>query len=274
MLFLLQQAVLVLASGIATYTDLKEGLIHNYITYPLIAFGLIASFLNGILTTALLYALIVFVVGYLLYYTGKIGGGDLKLFIGITLIMPELAGIPFILSVLVVSSLIALMVVGGYYSIAYLLKGFDYELNEKGIQRIGLLALFFAGYLYLLYSFSNISIYSIILLSVVLFFGLMFTALEKGIREFFFLKKIPFKEVELDDLIAFDYLPASIQKKLDLKGKRVLDEKEVRKIKHLKLKQVPVYRNLPKFGPFIFIGILLSLAFPEILKLLFLFPGA
>lgn len=272
MLFLLQQAALVLGAGIATYTDMKEGLIHNYITYPLIAFGLIASFLNGALPAALPYALVVFVLGYLLYYTGKIGGGDLKLFVGITLVMPELAGIPFILSVIVVASLLALIVIGGYYSFGYLLKGFDYKLNEKGIQRAGLLSVILIVYLYLLSSLSTVSFYSILVLALVMFFGLIFTALEKGIKEFFFLKRIPFNKVEEDDLIAFDYLPERIQGKLDLKGKRVLEEKELAKLKKMRLKQVPVYRNLPKFGPFIFLGILISLAIPEILKLLFLFP--
>ncbi|MBI5884888.1 hypothetical protein HZB89_02200 [archaeon] len=222
----------------------------------------------------MIYAAIVFVIGYLLYYTGKIGGGDLKLFIGITLVLPELAGVPFILSVVVVASLIALFVVGGYYSVVYLLKGFDYRLNQKGIHKAGLIALLLIVYLYALLSFSRISFASIALLAGVMVFGLMSTALEKGIKEYFFLKKIPLKKLEEDDLIAFDYLPEGIQKKLELNGKRVLEESEIEKIRKLKLKIVPVYRDLPKFGPFIAIALTASLLVPGLLKLLFLFPVA
>ena len=85
----------------------------------------------------------------------------------------------------------------------------------------------------------------------------------KGIRRNFFLKSIPLKELDEDELIAWEFLSEDLRKALDLKVKRIIGETEKEKLKGLGVKEVLVYRDLPRFGPFIFIGVVLALLLPD-----------
>ncbi|MFP4354608.1 MAG: prepilin peptidase [Phycisphaerae bacterium] len=83
-------AVLGVVLFIASWTDVRSGIIPRQLTYPAIAVGLIGHTLTGGLTGAgggmqfgLLGALAGFAVGFLpmmaVFFTGGIGGGDVKL---------------------------------------------------------------------------------------------------------------------------------------------------------------------------------------------------
>ncbi|MDD3984848.1 MAG: A24 family peptidase C-terminal domain-containing protein [Methanobacterium sp.] len=84
-----------------SYTDFKEGIIQNKITFPLIAIGIL---LNGIyffmISNFLLFikceivTIIIFILGYIFWKMGAWAGGDVKLFTGLAALIPFYA-IPF-----------------------------------------------------------------------------------------------------------------------------------------------------------------------------------
>ena len=51
---------------------------------------------------------------------------------------------------------------------------------------------------------------------------------------------------------------------LNLRGKRVFEKKEIEKLKKLKIAKLPVYRNLPKFAPFVFVAAVVIIALPDL----------
>ncbi len=85
----------VIGLGIATYTDLKERIVEDYISYGLIAAGLLLHLIQSILMhdwSLLLQSIgvgaITLVAGYLLWRFGFWAGGDVKLFTGIATLLP------------------------------------------------------------------------------------------------------------------------------------------------------------------------------------------
>ncbi|MFH1695895.1 MAG: hypothetical protein ABH850_05740, partial [Candidatus Micrarchaeota archaeon] len=94
--------------------------------------------------------------------------------------------------------------------------------------------------------------------------------LEKGIKKEFFLKKISLQEMEEDEVIAVEFTPKETLEKLKLGFKGVLGEKEKKELEKAGIKELFVFRELPKFGPFIFVGVLINLAFPQLIVSLFI----
>ncbi|MBI4210437.1 MAG: prepilin peptidase [Candidatus Diapherotrites archaeon] len=262
---LLREAAVLIASAAGAYTDFKTGYIYDWVTLPLIALGLLADIYEQQFTGIALGA-IVFGLGYALYYTGKLGGGDVKLYTGIALIMPSYGGGLFILSAAFLGGLCAVVFFSAYYVTGYARKGIDTQYNSKGILRSALLLVFIAAYFYALYSYGFISPQYAATLGVPMLFGLAFAALEKGIRKEFFVKRIRVSELEDDELLAHDFMREeerkAVQEKAGLGLKAVIGESEKAKLYGAGIIEVAVYRNLPRFGPFIFLGVLLALAMP------------
>ena len=101
-------------------------------------------------------------------------------------------------------------------------------------------------------------------------FGLIFLAFEAGIKKTFFAKKIPLKELEEDDIIATEFLTEETQKLLDRKFKKVLGKNEKKILEENNVKELWVFRDLPKFGPFIFAGTVVALLYPDVLLGMFM----
>lgn len=87
--------IAILAVLYAAYSDLKEGIIPNKLTFPLIGLGLILNAIWAILIgfySLLIYALIftagVFILGYIFWKLGAWAGGDVKLFTALAALLP------------------------------------------------------------------------------------------------------------------------------------------------------------------------------------------
>ncbi len=76
-------AILLLACGVATYTDMKDGKIPNGITAPLMMAGLLLNLIDGALVFALLGLAFAFVIHFSLWAAGVVKGGDAKLMMGV-----------------------------------------------------------------------------------------------------------------------------------------------------------------------------------------------
>jgi preflagellin peptidase FlaK len=80
----------------ASYSDLKDGVIRNKLTFPLIAIGIILNAIYIFTTTSNLWLFIevvvvtavIFILGYLFWKIGAWAGGDVKLFTGLAALIP------------------------------------------------------------------------------------------------------------------------------------------------------------------------------------------
>jgi hypothetical protein len=261
-LILLRQALVLIASGIGSFTDFKTGLINDWITLPLIVIGILLNLIFFDLN-ALLLGVIVFVIGFISYYLGKIGGGDVKLFTGMALVLPFFEGKIFVLSALFFAAISSTMFYSVFYSIKYFQKGIDFELIKKKTPMILITIIVFVFYFWFLTQYSVISIELTAIIFSVILFGLIFFVLEEGIKKEFFLKKINVNKLEEDEVPAPQTLK-KLKKLIPLGFKGVIGEKEKQELIKAGINEVFVYRDLPKFGPFIFIGSVLAMILPPL----------
>lgn len=265
-LMLLRIAVVLIAGAAAAYTDFKTGLIPDKITYGAIVVGAVLS-LMAFDVQAFLIAGVVFAMGYALYYAGKIGGGDVKLFTGLALIMPVYGGRVFVLSVLFVAALAAALWFGIYYAGRYALKGIVLKDNAGGIMKALLLGVPLFAFLAFAANMGAVSYTYAAAIALPMAAALLFIALERGIRKEFFLKIVKINELEEDELIALDFMDEKQKGKLGAQFKGIIDEKLKKELLGTGMKKVPVYRNLPKFGPFILAGIAIAVFWPAAVPL-------
>jgi Flp pilus assembly protein protease CpaA len=256
-LIILKQIIVLVASFLSAYTDHKTGLIPDKITYPLIGAGILFAVIETNFF-AIATGAGVFAIGYLVYWLGKIGGGDVKLFTGMAIVFPLFAEQLFILNVILMASITAVLFYSAYYSIKYAQKGINWKQNRKGLLKAGVLGIIFAIYFTILLKTGFVTQTTIVLLSTPVFLGLVFYALESGIRKEFFLKQVNVNELEEDEILATEFLEEKTKNALTVGFKGVIGEKEKNNLIQNGIGTVPVYRNLPRFGPFIFLGTIIT----------------
>ncbi len=268
---LLSQAALLIATAIAAYTDWKTGMIFDWLTFPLIGLGILLRIVQadwiglgiGTGTFALLYAL---------YWTGKIGGGDVKLFTGIALVLPQFNGQVFLLNVVFFAALSAMT----FYSIYYLVKirknkiRVSWNENKSKITLAVAFGLFTLLLLGLLIQQNGLSIWSAGVIAIPFLLSAGFVAVENTVKKHFFLQHIPLSELEEDEIIATEFMDEKTMSQSGLNLKKIIGENEKKQLRELGISKVPVYRNAPKFGPFIFLGVLLGIFWPGFFTTLFL----
>ena len=142
----------------------------------------------------------------------------------------------------------------------------DFKYNKQGIMKALMFGGIMAIYFYMLRSTGFVSMQYITLFALPVAFALVFLALEKGIKKEFFLKKIKLEEMDEDEVIAFEFMSKKEQEKFDA-IKKVIEKKEIEELNKKGVKELLVFRDLPRFGPFILIGVLLALAFPNLVFL-------
>ena len=267
-LLLLRQAILLAGCLAAAYTDAKTGLILDKITYPMIAAGILLNLLEAE-WFFLAFGAAVFAIGYVVYYMGKLGGGDVKLFTAIAFLLPVLQGQVFLLNALFAGCLLAVTFYSTYYVAKYARKGISWKENRQSIRKALLFGVVIAAWLWAVVFMQAIAWQTALLLAFPLLLALFFLAFERGIRHCFFLRQLALGKLEEDEVIAVEFLSPRIKKLLDLKVKGVLGEREIAKLRKLGVKCVPVYRDMPPFAPFILLGCIAAILQPDLLGLLF-----
>lgn len=242
-LFIVKIIIVLIATGIAALTDFKTGYIYDWITYPFIGLGVLISIIEGNFTSGLLFGAMVFIFGALLYYSGKLGGGDVKLFTGIPFYFPTYNGLPFILIVILCATFSALLFYG-FDNIIYL---------SKKPPRNFVLNIFVAiAVAVLVGMFFKRNIYIALFFFVISFLALITLMFKENIVSARYKKEIKVSELLDDDLADLTVIG---------KGEMVpLDKKLLEQIQK-KLKQddkITVYRDMPVFGPFIFLGTIIA----------------
>jgi hypothetical protein len=255
MLLEIKIAIVILAGLIAAYTDYKTGYIYDWLNWPFILIGVILAIFSQNVIWAFAQFGIVFAIGYLAYKFGKIGGGDIKFFAGLVLYFPFFNGYPFILVVLLLASLLATIFYSFYYLIRLLLIK-----NKLAIKStyVSLILSFILGLLFFIF----INYYFGIIVFIFMFAALFTMLTKTEITNKFWKKKISINKLLDDDLVDMQLLNKEYEKTKTISNIDMfpLEQKTFDKLKKILPKDAKlfVYRNLPIFGPFIALGIILG----------------
>lgn len=262
LIFIARVFLLIVASIFGSYTDFRFRLIFDWFTYPLIFLGFfICVFSSNFFQ--IIFSVIFFVLLFFVYRLGKLGGGDVKFLVAVSLLSPFYV-VSFLFSVLLVGSVSALIFISVFYSVKAILNGAKFNDFSSLLRAIlfGIVIIFIL-FLYYLNGFFSFSLFLIFLFFS--FFIILAIALEPQIKEMFFLKWKKLSELDDDEIIAVDFLDDKSKSVLDLKFKGVLSDFEIEKLKKLKISKVPVFDWLPPFIPFLSIGIIVSIFYSNLL---------
>ena len=264
MLQIIQQTILILGTTISAITDAKTGYIYNWITYPLLIIGFVLAIIRQQWLNIIASA-IIFTTLYITYKFGKIGGGDVKIFSAIALLNPT-GQVNFLLTTIFFASMSAMIFYSIYFTSKYYRKGINFNENKEGILRAMLFGTIIVIYFGIIIQMQTISMTNAGIMLVPILFGLVFLALQEGIKKHFFEQKILTKEIEEDEIITENQNEKAWK---ILKGKQLIGKKEKELLKKYKIKYIYVLRHLPPFGPFILLGVLVATWNPNLILIIF-----
>lgn len=271
---LIKIIVLVIATAIAAYTDYKTSYIFNWLSLPLISLGLISItlesfvfknplgwnyFLNVLGISVLIYA-----IGYVFYYYGKLGFGDIKLFIGINLLLPYFYGKVTILWLLILSSLSSVLIV----SIKYIFilvkkikkkewKKIIKERRSNILKSSALLLMFLVLFGFSIFNL-HLSLWFLVLL-IPIILGLFISVFDHEIKKYIYTRNKKISKLDDGDVLAMEFISKSMLKKLGMGNREVIEDRDLKRFKKLDIKEIPIYDNLPRFGPYILVGLIIFL---------------
>ena len=270
-------AVLVLVALVyAIYDVFNKRNVPNFFVYLTVVIGIALALLfnRNFLVLDFGIAAIVGLIGYAFYRSGLLGGGDVLEFVFIALVMPiqiqPIFGgpyqfnIPFILSVLMAAGYTSLIFIPAYY------LGIKKPKKNSGPDKRGVLVgvLFFVAYGALVIALKltfGISLIGAVMVLVLAAMSAITMAYEKRV----YLGMVSFiypKQLEDGDMIAtnlMDKKDVAYFKNKTAFG-RLATAQLISELKGVK-KRIPVYRDSVPFSLFIFIGIIVSLLFGNII---------
>jgi len=264
MITIIQQIALFIGTLVGGVTDAKTGYIYDWVTYPMIIVGVVLSLIQ-MQWFNLGSGAAIFVILFLVYKLGKIGGGDVKIFTGIALLNP-FNELNFLITLGFFAAISSMVFYSVFYSIKYSRKGIVLKDNKEGIRNALFLGAAIVTYFIIMAQSGLIGIGFVLMVGFPFILGLLFLALQEGIKKEFFEKKISLNKMEEDEIIS-DRNDKKILK--ILKGKKLLGDTEIALLRKNGFKNLIVLRDLPRFGPFIFIGTLFALISPNFFMLLF-----
>lgn len=267
MIYEIQLIILIIGTALAAYTDAKTGLIYDKITYPMIGLGLILAALSPLdfFITAATWGLATFAIGYIAYKLGAVGGGDVKLLTGMSILLPisinYFIQIPFVIMVIFIAALTSIIFYPIYYVARlalYFKKDLTKTINKKDLYMgIGILV---AGLIYtlLMVQFNSPMSEFAPLILIPIIVGAIYYSFKSAITEHFFIKNIPAKDLEEDELISWEYCSEEVKNIVKTK-KTMLSIDDIKNLKEANLK-VATMRDLPRMGPFLLAGVIIALA--------------
>ena len=287
MIELLGAAIALVGTAIVAYTDFKTGYMPDKYTHTMIALGvLLLPFYSGISAALPNYfiAALVFAVCFLFYIFGQLGGGDVKLFTALALLIPTypvaleafalnpvFSPYPFVVSIFFTSAVLAMFVVSLNYATRLLrdrrkIKEFNKKALRGGVYSAMTLPLAILWYL-----INPV----MITIAIPLIAGAFVLAFKKDILRLYVVKKKKIKDLNDDDVLALELMSKTLKKKLGVGSRKTFLEMELKGLKKNarkhRIKEVLVSEYLPKFGPYILISLLLNLAVGDtLLWLLFI----
>lgn len=289
---LLRVAVALAGTSAAAYQDAKTSFIDDKITISMIALGTIlnlATLDQSFVFSSLGVTALIFAVGYLFYRSGQLGGGDVLLFCGIQSLLPlypyataaeafkavgagvppmavalALPTVPIFLSVYISSAFFGIAGSGIIYAAKLYAKTRFRKLNPDWLTGGAFFALS-AAMLYWLVNLFGMDFLRALTVTLFLFPALFLITFKRDISHNIALKWIPLSKMEDEDVIENTLLPQDVVEKygigrvLTTDQRKVLAEVERKE----KIAKFPVQKDLPRFGPYILLGLLATLYFAD-----------
>jgi len=198
-------------------------------------------------------------IGYVFYKVGQMGGADVIILACIMLLMPLVPSfsslvfnMPFILPTMIFAGLLF-----GIYTTVK----FGVKIAREGGQPKLLYLLMLIPYLLFAYFYITSPFFSIIFFVIitVLLIATTFFMMYKEDINLMLAEQLPMDQLEAEDVVAFELMEKETIKKLDMK--RVLNEKEIERLKKEGVETLWIYTQLPPFIPFLLAGMILALFF-------------
>ncbi len=243
--------------------------------YASVVVGLVITlaFNRGELAFSLFVALLVWVIGYVIYRMGLWGAGDYFELVAISLIFPvqptpvfaSLAqlGLPFILSVFVATGVAAIWIVPVYY-LFFVKKTWSKLPDAKHIAYGASLFLLYLILLLVVYYFygSNFARMALVLIVAV---PSAFTLLFEEEITTRMVEKIHPRQLDEGDIIAFNMMtPSQMRYFSKYEGfGRLATKQLIARMRNAK-ETLPVYRNAAPLAVFILIGVVISIFFGNV----------
>jgi hypothetical protein len=295
---LLRVAVAVLATAYLAYEDYKTSFMNQQLLYAMVGIGLvldIASLNESIIVSAAVGCALIFGIGYYYFRKGEIGGGDVLLLTGIHALFPFAptvvsgwvgnainlqldpitaliysnfnSAVPFVVSVLVTATVLGLIGSAVHYSRKLWGKPLKPDLLTGGLGVLAAAVIVGFGSYYF-----GITALQAIVYAAVLVPAVFMAAFGKQIQQELVVEPTALSDILDEDVLAIEMMDQKIVAKYGLG--RVVDAGELKKLKEIsrkhKVRKFPIARDLPRFGPYLFAGLIACLAFGNVLVLLYL----
>lgn len=272
---LLGAAIALLGTAVVAYTDWKTGYMPDRYTHSMLLLGaVLLPFYHGLnyAFSGYIVAAVVFGASFLLYTFGQLGGGDVKLFTALTLLIPAYptalsalgtrpvaAPYPFVLSVFFASAVLAMFFVSLDYALRlYKSRKKIKDFNKKAVK--GTIYALFLIPLAVAWAYLNVNM---VLVIIPMAAGAFVLAFKGDILRLFVVKKKKVQELNEDDVIATEMLSKSTLKKLGIRVRKTFLDAELPAIKanakKQGIKEIWVSEYLPRFGIYILASLLLNL---------------
>ena len=283
MLEIIGAVIALLGVAYSSYTDIKTGEVSDRLSHAMIGLGAILvafSFPFWQAVTIIGLGILVFALGFILYIFGQIGGGDVKLFTALILLIPyypaslrplsEAIGInpvpstlPFIVSVFILSGIFFML----FIPLIYLRKLSAKRKKIKDFRRKVITGLVYCAILSPILMIWFMKSIPIALIFVPMFFALMIIPFKDDIVVLFFARKKKIAYLNDDDVLALESMSKTTIAKLGL-WRKTFTLIELKKIKErargYKITTVMVCEDLPKYVPYIFASLVLNLLFGDV----------
>ncbi|VVC01942.1 Uncharacterised protein [uncultured archaeon] len=276
---LLRSLVALSFTGAAAYFDIfNKKWVPNYLVYGFLACALalnVIYFEQALFASALLAGIAVFAATYFLYRVGQLGGADVYVLASISLCVPYLpkpllamqqaVPYPFILSVLAPTGFAFILHTMARF-LPYISKRLAQGKIAFSLAKIAGPALLMAAFLFFVYALASLPvalpIQYVAALSF-LFASLFFFMLFKDEIKDSMVERIPVSRLQQEDVLALEKMDKSLVKRLGLAP--LISAKTILLLKKAKVRYAPVYTGMPFFLPYLFLGLLFTLLFGDML---------
>ena len=283
MLEIIGAIIALLGVAYSSYTDLKTGDVSDRLSHSMIGIGAILvafSFPFWQAVAIIGLATAVFVLGFILYIFGQMGGGDVKLFTALALLVPYYpnalrpfseaiginpvsAALPFIIAVFLLSGIFFML----FIPLAYLRKISAKRSKIKDYKKKILTGLIYCAILSPILFIWFMKSMLIALIFIPMFFALMIIPFKDDIVVLFFARKKRVADLNEEDVLAPESMSKTTIAKLGL-WRKTFTPMELKKIKErarkYKITTVMVCEDLPKYVPYIFASLVLNLIFGDV----------
>lgn len=280
-------AVVVIALVYMLFDLFNSRNVPSMFAYATLGFGTVFTilYLNvSAIMISLGIAAVIGALGYLVYRAGQLGGADVIEFAAISMILPlqpapYLSSIfqfnlPFIISVFIATGVVALALIPLYYipmARSSLRKSMWSYVDRSAIFKGAVLTVAYLAFLLFLVFATNAGVIGLLIVVVVMISSILTMTFERPITDSM-VERIPAGKFEEGDMIALNMMNekeiGEMKRKIRGFGRlvtlRVIGEMKRKKV----TRKFPVYRKAMPLALPIFIGIVLSLLFGNLLLLI------